>query len=168
MSKSPILFQDQQPIEQLEKRKGGYFHVVVPAETVASFPRQRQTRLICTLNKLVRFQCGLNHLGDGNFYIIIGGKHLRSLSLSVGDPVQFSVEEDPDPMGVPMPEVLEALLEQDESLKQMFDGFSDGKKRHVMHAVHRLKDVDKQVQKSIELIKLHSAPKKSSKARRSH
>jgi hypothetical protein len=66
--------------------------------------------------------------------------------------IHFKIEEDPDQLGVEMPEVLEALLNQDENLKSIFDKITDGKKRGLIYTILKIKDIDKQVQASIEFL----------------
>jgi hypothetical protein len=71
-------FKGKQVIDQLEKRKGGYFFLKIDAEIVNQFQEKRHTRFICTLDSKLPFQCGLNHLGDGNFFIILSNKNLNA------------------------------------------------------------------------------------------
>ncbi|MCF2443937.1 YdeI/OmpD-associated family protein [Dyadobacter sp. CY345] len=146
------VFADEQVIGQLEKRKGGYFYLIVPADAVDKLKNKRLTRLLCTVDKKLTFQCGLNHLGDGNFFVILSSKNVKALNKVAGDTVYFELTEDPDPLGVPMPEVLAALIEQDEVLKSSFEKMSLGKKRSIIHAITRIKDVDKQVSNAVKLI----------------
>jgi hypothetical protein len=146
------IYKDQQAIGQLEKRKGGYFYLTIPAQLVNTYENKRYTRLICTLDEKITFQCGLNHLGDGNFFIILSGANLKSLGKSLGDLVIFELVEDPNPLGVDMPEVLEVVLEQDAVAKNKFEALSLGKKRNIIHSVKKIKDIDKQVNRIIELI----------------
>jgi len=153
------LFEDQQPIGQLEKRKGGYFYLVIPAEAVSTFPQQRKTRLLCTLDEQLTFQCGLNHLGDGNFFVIVASRNLKAIGKALGDQVAFRLAEDPNPLGVDMPEVLEVVLAQDPALKEIFDGLSLGKQRNVIHSVNKIKDLDRQVQRIIEIIQQSKLPR---------
>ncbi len=134
-----------QKIQQLEKRKGGYFFLQLDAETVNQFERKKATRLICTLDDKVSFRCGLNHLGDGNFYIIVATKHLNGLGKQLGDTISFKVDKDPDPLGVEMPEVLEVFLEQDDESKMIFDKLTDGKKRSLIYSINKVKNIDTQV-----------------------
>jgi hypothetical protein len=145
-------YKGEQVIKQLEKRKGGYFYLKIESEIVNQFKNKRHTRFICTLDKLVSFQCGLNHLGDGNFFIILSTKNLKSLDKTLGKKINFSLKEDPNPLGVDMPEVLETILEQDEALKETFDDLTLGKKRNVIHSINKIKDLDKQVQKAVQII----------------
>ncbi|NJK83404.1 MAG: YdeI/OmpD-associated family protein [Saprospiraceae bacterium] len=102
--------------------------------------------------KKLTFQCGLNHLGDGNFFIILGSKNLKEINKQFGDKVYFELTEDPNPLGVDMPEVLEAVLEQDQDLKAVFDSLTLGKKRNVIHSINKIKDIDRQIQKIIQMI----------------
>ncbi len=154
------VYKDEQTIGQLEKRKGGYFYLTISAEVVDKFKDKRLTRFLCTIDEQLTFQCGLNHLGDGNFFIILGTKNLNTIGKNLGDKLAFELREDPDPLGVKMPEVLEVLLEQDEELKSKFEKLSMGKKRNVIHTVSRIKDIDKQITAAIKIINENSLPRR--------
>ena len=158
-------FESEQRIGQLEKQKGGYFFLKIDAEIVNEFEKKRHTRLVCILDEKITFRCGLNHLGDGNFFVIVAGKCLEQLNKKVESLIQFKIEEDPDQLGVEMPEVLEALLSQDEELKLIFDKITDGKKRSLIYTILKIKDLDKQVQTTIEFLnkELFNQNKKSTK-----
>ena len=145
-------YKSEQIIGQLEKRKGGYFFLKIQAEIINQFENKRQTRFLCTLEKSLTFQCGLNHLGDGNFFIILSTKNLQTVNKELGDKIHYELNEDPNPLGVDIPEVLEAILEQDENIKATFDSLTLGKKRNVIHQINKIKDVDKKVQKTVKLI----------------
>jgi hypothetical protein len=136
----------EQAIGQLEKIKGGYFYLTIKADIINQFERKRHTRLVCHLDEKISYQCGLNHLGDGNFYIIVAGKYLEQLGKKVGSFVHYKIEEDPNPLGVDVPEVLTVLLMQDENLRDIYDKITDGKKRALIFSILKIKDIDKQVQ----------------------
>ncbi|MEM6765053.1 MAG: YdeI/OmpD-associated family protein [Bacteroidota bacterium] len=152
-----------QPIRQLEKRRGGYFYLVVEAATVDQLPRKKATRLVCILEQTYSFSCGLNHLGDGNFFLIIAKKYLDKLGKELGDPISFEIKEDPNPLGVEIPEALQALLEQDTDAKEIFEKITDGKKRSLIYSINKLKDIDKQIQKSIQFLEIESLKLKKKK-----
>lgn len=148
----PYLYKKKLPLEKLDKRKGGYTFLRIDAKVVDRFSQKNKTRLLCTIDQQLTIQCGLNHLGDGHFFIIIGAKFLKALQKKEGELVNVLIQEDPDPLGAPMPEVLEVLLEQEPELKALFDSFTPGKKRMVIHGILRLKDIDKQVNMATRLI----------------
>ncbi|GAB5476126.1 MAG: hypothetical protein Mars2KO_42250 [Maribacter sp.] len=138
-------YQGIQPIKQLEKRKGGYFYLKIDKEIVEQFSRKRATRLICTINGSVSYRCGLNHLGDGNYFIILASKYLDQLKKELGDSVKYKIEKDPDQLGVDTPEVLTVFLEQEPEFKRIFNQLTDGKKRSLIYAILKVKDIDRQI-----------------------
>jgi Domain of unknown function (DUF1905) len=145
-------FEDEQIIDQLEKKKGGYYFLKIDGEIVNQFVKKRNTRMVCFLDEKIKFRCGLNHMGDGNFFVIVAGKYLEQLNKKVGSLIHFKIEEDPDQLGVEMPAILEAILSQDEDLKNIFDTITDGKKRSLIYSILKTKDIDKKVQTSIEFL----------------
>jgi hypothetical protein len=152
-------YQGEQIIGQLEKRKGGYFYLKIDAVIINQYKNKRHTRFLCTLDNRLTFQCGLNHLGDGNFYIILSGKNLNTIGKTLGESILFELNEDPNPLGVDMPEVLEVVLEQYEDLKSVYESLTLGKKRNVIHSINRIKDIDKKIQKTISIINDSSKPR---------
>jgi Domain of unknown function (DUF1905) len=145
-------YEGEQLFGQLEKQKGGYFFLKIEADIINQFERKRHTRMVCHLDEKITYRCGLNHLGDGNFFIIIAGKYLEQLNKKIGNIIHFKIEEDPNQLGVEMPEILEVLLSQDDTLKVIFDRISDGKKRSLIYTILKIKDIDRQVQTSIEFL----------------
>ncbi|MEM6718883.1 MAG: YdeI/OmpD-associated family protein [Bacteroidota bacterium] len=141
-----------QSIQQLEKRKGGYFYLKLDADIINQFAKKRATRMICTIDDKVSYRCGLNHLGDGNFYIIIKADYLRQLHKELGDEIIYRIDEDPDQLGVEMPEVLTVFLAQDAEAKVIFDSLTDGKKRSLIYSFVKIKDIDKQVKTIITFL----------------
>ena len=139
-------YTSEQAIGQLEKIKGGYFYLTIEADIINQFERKRHTRLVCHLDNKITYQCGLNHLGDGNFFIIIAGKYLEQLGKKLGSFVHFKIEQDPNPLGVDVPEVLNVLLAQDGNLNEIHDKITDGKKRALIFSILKIKDIDKQIQ----------------------
>ena len=146
------MYPSQQPVQQLEARKGGYFYFEIPATYVKTLTRQRKTRLICTLDQHLTYPCGLNHLGNGDYFIILSKSNLKQLNKGLGSLVELSLVEDPNPLGVEIPEVLQVLLEQDTMLKQKFVALTDGKKRGIIHQMNRIKNLDLQISRAQKLI----------------
>ena len=92
-------------------------------------------------------------MGDGNFFIIISTKNLKSIQKQTGETIQFEIKEDPNPLGMDIPKTIEILLEQDKELKEIFSKLTDGKKRSIIVQTSKIKDIDKQISKTIELIR---------------
>jgi hypothetical protein len=153
-------YSGSQVIKQLEARKGGYFYLTIDSEVVEQMPKKRATRLICSIGVQFSFPCGLNHLGNGNFFIIFSKKNLDLSGLVLGQTVKFELSLDPNPLGVEVPEVLEALIQQDNELKTLYEGLTDGKKRNIIHSINRIKNIDLQIERAEKLIKEAYLPRK--------
>ncbi len=145
-------FTFSQPVRQLEKRKGGYYFFKIDKEIVNQFEKKRATRLVCTMDESVYYSCGLNHFGDGSFFIILSTANLKKLGKQLGDEVSFEIVEDPNPLGVKVPEVLEVLLAQDPQANEIYQKLTDGKKRSLIYSVKAIKDIDKQVKRILAFL----------------
>jgi hypothetical protein len=140
-------FQFKQTVQKLAPNKGSYYFLKIPAEVVNQFEKKRATRLLCTLENQVSYSCGLNHYGDGNFYVILAGRYVKQLKKQTGDDIEFEICEHPNPLGVEVPEVLEVFLSQDPDAADIYDTFTDGKKRTLIFSISRIKNIDLQIQK---------------------
>jgi hypothetical protein len=94
----------------------------------------------------------INHLGDGNFFIILSTKNLETVGKQLGDKIKFELTIDPNPLGVDIPEVLESIIEHDKDLKEKFEKLTLGKQRNVIHQMNKIKNIDLQIKKTLELI----------------
>jgi hypothetical protein len=135
-------FKNDQIIGQLEKRKGSYYFLTISAETVNQFENKRHSRLICKLENNLSFQSGLNHLGDGNYFIILSTKNLATVGKRLGEKIKFELTIDPNPLGVDIPEVLQSIIEQDQSLKEKFEELTLCKQRNLIHQMNKIKNID--------------------------
>ena len=139
-------------LDQLEARRGGYLFLQVPAEEVARLPQGKKTRVIAHLPGGEDLRCGLNHMGDGHFFVIVGKKVAEALGLSLGSEVQFTITPDPDPLGAPIPEAIQVYLDQDSEAKAAWDALTDGKKRNIIFTAGRVKNQDLQVRKTRDIL----------------
>ncbi|MEM6316130.1 MAG: DUF1905 domain-containing protein [Bacteroidota bacterium] len=148
-----LIFQFEQHLGKLPPRQGAYTYLEVEKSVIDQFPKQRATRLICRIDEKVEYGCGLSHLGNGNYFIIVANKWLKKLGKVEGDRVFFKIWADPNPLGVEVPEVLSELLKQDKWAKSVYDQITDGKKRSLIYTILRLKNIDKQVANALDFFK---------------
>lgn len=147
-------FKFSDTIQQLEKKRGGYYYIRIDRNWVDQLSRKNKTRLICKIDGKVEYQCGLNHLGDGNFFIILAGKYLKTLGKTIGDHIEMQILEDPNPLGVEIPDVILILMEEDDVIKEKFNNLTDGKKRALIFSIIKIKNIDIQVKKILKYLEL--------------
>jgi hypothetical protein len=124
---------------------GGYSVVFVQPAHFEALPQGRKTRITCSILGSKAWHCGILPLGNGDAYIILSKSRLRDLGVGLGQRVSVEIQPDPSPLGAPMPEVLEALLAQDEAFAAQFESLSPGGKRSLIFAMERVKDIDRKI-----------------------
>jgi hypothetical protein len=139
-------------IQKLDQKRGGYCYFPINKQLIMQYEKNSKTRFVCTIDNSYVFSCGLNHLGDGNYFVMLTKDRIKKINKAVGDSIDVQLEEDTSKLGVEIPEVLEILLEQDPRLNAKFLQLTPGKQRSIIFQMNKIKDLNKQVAKTIELI----------------
>jgi uncharacterized protein YdeI (YjbR/CyaY-like superfamily) len=82
--------------------------------------------------------------------MMVNKSYMKNLGLMAGEKVAIEIFEDPNPLGVEIPEVLLVLLEQDPMVAEVWARMTAGRKRTICHATKRIKNVDLQVARALE------------------
>jgi hypothetical protein len=117
----------------------GMHYLLIPKKIVEQLGGKLSNRLICTINETLMFQCGLVALGDGDAYISLNAKRLKQLGLKAGSCASVALKKDNSKYGMPMPEELNELLNQDKEGEQRFNLLSPGKQRYIIQYVNTVK-----------------------------
>ena len=105
-------------------------------------------RVVCVLNESMTLHAAIMPHGKG-WVISMNKTNLKKLGLKVGSPVQVNMRQDTSEFGLPMPEELSEVLEQDALAKGYFDALTAGKKRSLIHIVGGVKNVDKRIERAL-------------------
>jgi hypothetical protein len=155
-----MIYQGTQPLQ----KRGSYYHLEISAEIVNQMEKKRATRLICTIDNHVTLRCGLNHLGNGDFYIMLAKRYIKKIGKEAGEMISYTLEEDPNPLGVEIPEVLEVYLAQDPDAQVIFEKLTDGRKRTLIFSILRIKNVDKQVESILKFLQAEHQKQRAKKS----
>lgn len=169
--KSSLLYQDRfceyfcsarlpifAPMWELETHIGkldyllGVNYIYVPDSMVEELGGLKCGRLICTVNKSIKFQCGLVSLGDGAAYVTLNKTRMKQLKLQTGDQVHVQFEKDKSEYGIEMCEELQELLHQDPEGKGRFDQLTPGMQRYIIYYVAQVKSPALRLNRAILLI----------------
>jgi len=138
-------------LEMLDPMRGGYRCVMYDKALIDTFPKKSKTRIILDIDDgNIQIQAGIQSFGGGKYFSMIGKTKLGGHTYEQGQAISVIVYLDPNPLGVEIPEVVEALLEQDELIKRTWEKLTDGRKRTICHTVYRIKNIDIQVDKCLE------------------
>ncbi|MCM0606456.1 MAG: YdeI/OmpD-associated family protein [Xanthomonadaceae bacterium] len=127
-------------------------YVPVPKKTVKQLGMEFKARLLCTLNKKIKFSCGLIPLGEGIGFIMLSKARMKEIGVQRGSSVKVELVLDKSKYGLPMAEELEELLKQDDKGRERFDKLTPGKQRTILYYVGSVKDTDARLERAILLI----------------
>ena len=128
------------------------YHILVPEAVSRIFLDARVTRVVCTLNGSLTFQCALMPKGEGVYFINVNKEIRDSLKLKEGMQVQASLVKDESTYGLPMPEELQELLALDEEGDRLFHALTPGKQRNLLYIAGQPKTSDKRIARAIVVI----------------
>ena len=128
------------------------FYLEIPSSVVKKIGGIGKVRLICEVNKSIKFQCGLMSLPEGKAYISINSKRMKELGIGMGDMADVVLTEDNSEYGVDVPEELTELFKQDPEGKRRFDLLKPGMQRYILNFVNTVKSQQLRVDKAFMLI----------------
>lgn len=137
-------------LEQFDWNIWGY-HLPVSSELTSKLSSESHRRVICTVNDQVKLHSALMLIDEGS-YILINKSTRKKLGLALGDQVKVTLEKDTSEYGMPMPESLQVLLDQDEEGSRHFHALTPGKQRSLIYIVSKVKSVDKQINKGLAIL----------------
>jgi hypothetical protein len=139
-------------VHQLKGAVGLNPHVFhIPAQLIATNQLKLRGRYIVKVGNL-EWPCAVIPYNGGDAYISVNKPNFKKLSLTINNLVTIYLKEDKSEYGMPMPEELEALLEQDEMGKMRFDKLTKGKQRNIIYYVSQAKSVQVRIDRAITLI----------------
>lgn len=140
------------PLHRFENSDLWAYHVVVPADVGMRFVEGDNRRVVCTLEGKLRFQCALMPRGDGEWFININKKIRDKLGLVYGQLVTVSLEKDTSEYGLPVPEELHELLQQDEEGHELFHALTPGKQRNLIYINGQVKSPELRMRRALVIV----------------
>lgn len=130
----------------------GWHYLPVTVEIANQFEYKDGTRrVVCTLNGAETFQCALIP-NDGGFFIVVNKQKRDKLKIIPGDSVLVEIKPDESRYGLPMPEELREVLDQDPEGDKLFHALTAGKQRSILYFVGKIKDIDKRIHTALIFI----------------
>ena len=128
------------------------FHIKVPKDVVLHFQQLGVKRVVASLNNAVTFQCAIMSAGDGVYFININKKIRDQLKIKEGSKINVVLAKDESEYGLPFPDELKELLDQDTEGNKLFHALTPGKQRNMIYAVNQVKNVDLRIHRALVMI----------------
>jgi len=130
----------------------GWHYVAVSRQVSDAFGfKGNARRVVCTLNGTVEYQCALMPKA-GDFFIIVNKKNRDRLGIIAGDKVRVELIRDESKYGLPMPEELREVLDQDPEGDRLFHALTAGKQRTMLYYIGKWKDIDRRIHYALTVV----------------
>ena len=84
--------------------------------------------------------------------IVVNKAKRNKLGITDGDKIDVELKQDDSKYGLPMPEELQEVLNQDPEGDKLFHDLTPGKQRSMLHFINKIKDVDRRIHTSLVFI----------------
>lgn len=131
---------------------GNIHYLLIPATVVEQLGGSFSIRLWCSVNDVLKWQCGLVALGNGDAYISMNAQRLKKLRVSLGDELLVTLEKDESQYGIDVPEELNELFLQDPEGYRRFQTLVPGKQRFIIRFITDVKSSQLKIERAVTLI----------------
>lgn len=129
-----------------------YYGIHLPSAASQNFANAKNKRINCFINQFPSFPAALLPDGNGNYFITLSKQRLKDYKIKPGDEVAVKIMEDTSKYGMPLPEEMEILLEQDEEGSHFFHKLTPGRQRSLLYMVGKIKSPQLRIDKSIAIL----------------
>ncbi|MFT4567364.1 MAG: hypothetical protein ACI9FN_002330 [Saprospiraceae bacterium] len=128
------------------------YHIVVPQEIVLLLKENKIDRFLCSLNTGKDFHASLIPAGNDEYFIKINKEIRQQYGLNTGTICSLSITEDNSEYGIPMPDEMSELLNQDNEGNIFFHNLTPGKQRGLLFLVNKVKSTAVRIDKSLIIL----------------
>ena len=127
---------------------GWYF--LVPTNIALPFVQGNDRRVVCIINDQLKLHCALMPNKD-TWFIMINQGVQKKLKTPLGSEINISLIKDISEYGMPMPDELREVLDQDAEADTYFHKLTPGKQRSLIYIVNKVKSTDSKIRKSLAI-----------------
>ncbi len=119
-----------------------------------------KVRLLCKINNNESFPCAAMPIGDGSGFLMLSKEKYKKLNLNNEEEFNIELTKDESEFGMPIPEELEEILNQDPEGKKRFIELAPGKQRNIIYYTSKIKNQQLRVERAWIFIRnLKNEPK---------
>ncbi len=128
-----------------------YYALSLPIAIIQPFLDKNLRRVKCKAffeGKHLEFHAALQKR-NGSYYMMFGKRYQKELGIFPNDYFQLQFFEDKSKYGAEMPEELDAVFKSDFEAFEIFESFTDGKKRGIIYMIARYKNSQTRIDKAL-------------------
>jgi len=126
-----------------------HWFFAVPDQIAKSFIEDKNRRVVCLVNEMVKYHCAIHSFGDSGYRIMLNRQRCKKLGLVRGETIRIQLQKDRSEYGVPMSEELREVLDQNLESDTIFHSFTKGKQRTLIYWTDNVKSSEIKIRRAI-------------------
>lgn len=126
------------------------WHFLVPDDIASGFILGTDRRVVCTINDQLTLHCALMP-NKNTWFILLNQSVQKKLKSPENSEIKISLIKDTSEYGMPMPEELREVLNQDIDADTFFHALTPGKQRSLIYIVGKVKNTESKIRKSLAI-----------------
>lgn len=127
------------------------FYINIPEEISLFYVSKDIKRFICKINDELEFPCALLVRKNAPRYIMINKTNKKKLKVEAGDELSVILSPDNSKYGLPIPEEMEVLLQQDPEADKLFHTLTPGRQRSLLFMIGKPKSSAIRINKALAI-----------------
>ncbi len=128
-------------------------YVVIPANIAQALAHVPRGRVVGSVNGIA-YRLAIHRFKEtGTPYLMLGLPLLRAAKAKLDDTVRITIQPDPEPDDIDMPEELVVALAQDAVAEKKFTALTPGIQRSLAYYVRSAKTEDTRIKRSLEMLR---------------
>ncbi len=129
------------------------FHVKVPDDIATEILSDENKRILVDFNEAgLQVSTALFPLGDSKYFINLNKDVRKTLKVDKGDIVKLTITRDTSTYGMPMPDEMQLMLQEDPEGSKYFHALTPGKQRSLIYLVSKVKSSEKRLGKAYVIV----------------
>ena len=132
---------------------GKYYSLLLPEDIIKPFldKNLKRVKAKASFNDKEIWFHGAIQKRSGKYYMMFGKRYQKQLGIYPNDYFKLQFFEDTSKYGIEVPEEFETVMLSDYDAFQLFESFTDGRKRGLIYAIARYKNSQTRIDKTILL-----------------
>lgn len=129
-----------------------YKGVEVPMTIVKEIRALDNKRFIITINDEISYPGTISAMSKECYIVLVNKARSKKLKLTFGDIVSVKMIQDTSEFGMPIPDEMQMVLDEDPEGSDLLKSLTPGKIRSLIHLVAKVKNPDKRIEKSVVIM----------------
>ena len=131
-----------------------FFYVVVPTEIIETFDKRGHIPILGAANGVDLKKTTLLPSNNNEYCLALNAEIRKAANLDIGDDVNLSIEDDPEPRDLVLPDDFAVMLEENPEVKAAFERIPNFLRKYIVTDIEKAKSLDTRARRIVKYFDL--------------